>query len=124
MEISTRDLATVLHGMGFGALFMLAFSGAMVELFRLAALPAPVQPPSRAQTLLTVYLIGMVVLAWLPCSRVPTSSIPDIGVFLLPASPTYPNTRDDCCSRAAELLSGTISGWNGKRMLRGLRRSP
>ena len=65
MEISTRDLATVLHGMGFGALFMLAFSGAMVELFRLAALPAPVQPPSRAQTLLTVYLIGMVVLAWL-----------------------------------------------------------
>jgi hypothetical protein len=28
MEISTRDLWTVLHGMGFGALFMLAFSGA------------------------------------------------------------------------------------------------
>lgn len=29
MEISFRDLVTVLHGMGFGALFMLAFSGAM-----------------------------------------------------------------------------------------------
>lgn len=26
MEISFRDLLTVLHGMGFGALFMLAFS--------------------------------------------------------------------------------------------------
>ena len=65
MEISTRDLVTVLHGMGFGALFMLAFSGAMAELFRLSALPVQVQTRSRAQTLLTVYLIGMVILAWL-----------------------------------------------------------
>jgi hypothetical protein len=30
MEISVRDLWTVLHGMGFGALFMLAFTGAIV----------------------------------------------------------------------------------------------
>jgi hypothetical protein len=37
MEISTRDLWTVLHGMGFGALFMLAFSGALAELYRLSA---------------------------------------------------------------------------------------
>jgi hypothetical protein len=65
MEISTRDLVTVLHGMGFGALFMLAFSGAMAELFHLSAMPAQVQTSSRARALLTVYLIGMVVLAWL-----------------------------------------------------------
>ena len=65
MEISTRDLVTVLHGMGFGALFMLAFSGAMAELFHLSAMPAQVQTSGRARTLLTVYLIGMVVLAWL-----------------------------------------------------------
>ena len=37
MEITTRDLITVLHGMGFGALFMLAFSGALVELYRISA---------------------------------------------------------------------------------------
>ena len=29
MEITTHDFWTVLHGMGFGALFMLAFSGAL-----------------------------------------------------------------------------------------------
>lgn len=65
MEISTRDLVTVLHGMGFGALFMLAFSGAMAELYRVSAATAPTQPSSREQTLLAVYLIAMVVLAWL-----------------------------------------------------------
>ena len=65
MEISTRDLLTVLHGMGFGALFMLAFSGAMAELYRMSAVGAPTQPSSRGQTLLACYLIGMAVLAWL-----------------------------------------------------------
>jgi len=65
VEISTRDLVTVLHGMGFGALFMLAFSGAMAELYRMSAATAPAQPSSREQTLLAVYLIAMVVLAWL-----------------------------------------------------------
>jgi len=32
MQITLRDLLTVLHGMGFGALFMLAFTGAIAEL--------------------------------------------------------------------------------------------
>jgi hypothetical protein len=59
LEITTRDLVTVLHGMGFGALFMLAFSGAIAELCR-----SPVPGRSvRQQTLLAVYLISMVVLA-------------------------------------------------------------
>ena len=65
MEISVRDLLTVLHGMGFGALFMLAFSGALAELYRMSVAAAPVQPSSREQTLLGFYLIAMVVLAWL-----------------------------------------------------------
>jgi uncharacterized membrane protein len=65
VEISTRDLVTVLHGMGFGALFMLAFSGAIAELYRMSAVAVPVQPTDREQTLLAVYLIGMAVLAWL-----------------------------------------------------------
>jgi hypothetical protein len=65
MEITTRDLVTVLHGMGFGALFMLAFSGALAELYRMSVTAGPVQPSDRGQTLLGIYLIAMVILAWL-----------------------------------------------------------
>jgi hypothetical protein len=65
MEITLRDLMTVLHGMGFGALFMLAFSGALAELYRMSFSTGPVQESGRGQTLLNLYLITMVVLAWL-----------------------------------------------------------
>ncbi len=65
MEISMRDLWTVLHGMGFGALFMLAFTGAIAELFQMSAPGSPTIPDRRNQMLLRFYLIGMVALAWL-----------------------------------------------------------
>jgi hypothetical protein len=65
MEITTHDLWTVLHGMGFGALFMLAFSAALAELYRISAPGVPSQMSARAQQLLAVYLVAMVVLAWL-----------------------------------------------------------
>ena len=64
MEISFRDLMTVLHGMGFGALFMLAFSGAIAELYRMTAPGGPSVPSPREHRLLMVYLVAMVVLAW------------------------------------------------------------
>ncbi len=65
MEISTRDLLTVLHGMGFGALFMLAFAGAIGELYG-GWSPNPQAPLThRGNVMLRVYLIGMVALAWL-----------------------------------------------------------
>jgi hypothetical protein len=65
MEISTHDLWTVVHGMGFGALFMLAFSGALAELYRLSAPGVAVQASQREKALLNVYLVAMVLLAWL-----------------------------------------------------------
>ncbi len=65
MEISWRDLLTVLHGMGFGALFMLAFSGAIGELYGAWSASPQAVPDSRGQTMLRVYLAGMVVIAWL-----------------------------------------------------------
>jgi len=65
MEITWRDLMTVLHGMGFGALFMLAFTGAIAELYRMSVPGSPAIPNPRNQTLLRFYLTGMVVLAWL-----------------------------------------------------------
>lgn len=63
MEITFRDLVTVLHGMGFGALFMLAFSGAVAEMYRMSAPSAPAPSP-RAHMLLYIYLGMMVILAW------------------------------------------------------------
>ena len=65
MEVSTHDLVTVLHGMGFGALFMLAFSGALVELYRISAPGVPAQMSAREQQILGFYLLSMVILAWL-----------------------------------------------------------
>jgi uncharacterized membrane protein len=50
--------------MGFGALFMLAFSGALAEVYRMSVSTGPAQV-SRGQSVLGVYLIAMVVLAWL-----------------------------------------------------------
>lgn len=64
MEITTRDLFTVMHGMGFGALFMLAFSGALAELYWISAPGVRNGDGSRAQRLLGLYLGAMVLLAW------------------------------------------------------------
>ena len=65
MEITVRDFMTVLHGMGFGALFMLAFSGALRRTLSNVVSPACGATNQSGQTLLGVYLIAMVVLAWL-----------------------------------------------------------
>jgi len=65
MEITTHDFWTVLHGMGFGALFMLAFSGAIAELYRMSAPGVPSPMGAREQQLLQFYLVAMVILAWL-----------------------------------------------------------
>lgn len=65
MEITSRGLWTMIHGMGFGALYLLACSGAIVELWRRYA-PAADQPAAlRDETFLRIYLIGMALLAWL-----------------------------------------------------------
>ncbi len=64
MEISLRDMLTVMHGMGFGALFMLAFTGAIAELYRMSAPGAPTVASGRDQMMLRTYLAVMVILAW------------------------------------------------------------
>lgn len=65
MEISVRDLLTALHGVGFGALFMMAFSGAIGELHGAWSSSSQANPDQRGQTMLRIYLVGMVALAWL-----------------------------------------------------------
>jgi hypothetical protein len=64
MEITARSLWTLIHGMGFGALYLLACSGALVELWRRYGPRAP-QPAQGDEDFLRGYLTVMAVLAWL-----------------------------------------------------------
>ncbi|MGD0681463.1 MAG: hypothetical protein ABR990_05385 [Terracidiphilus sp.] len=65
MEITERSLSTLIHGMGFGALYLLACSGALVELYRRYS-PAEANPLAPGdENFLKVYLVAMSVLAWL-----------------------------------------------------------
>jgi hypothetical protein len=64
MEITARAFWTLLHGLGFGALDLLACSGALVELYRLTTSSAPSESTLGQQRFLKVYLVTMVVLAW------------------------------------------------------------
>jgi hypothetical protein len=68
MEITVRSLWTMIHGMGFGALYLLASSGALVELYHSTFSPPLSQSApghTRGQNrFLEVYLVAMAVLAW------------------------------------------------------------
>ncbi len=64
MEITTRALWTLVHGMGFGALYLLAGSGALMELYRLTGLSSQTESTPGQQRFLKVYLLTMVFLAW------------------------------------------------------------
>jgi hypothetical protein len=65
MEITTRSLWTLIHGMGFGALYLMACSGALVELYRRYCTHNSAQPTGRDEAFLRVYLALMAALAWL-----------------------------------------------------------
>lgn len=64
MNISFRELITALHGMGFGALFLLAFSGALFELYRLCTPGKSSAISNSEERWLRGYLLVMVFLAW------------------------------------------------------------
>lgn len=69
MEITARALWTVVHGMGFGALYLLACSGALVELMRVLRRPRLAdthsgKPDIDNDRFLRSYLIAMAILAW------------------------------------------------------------
>lgn len=64
MEITWRALWTLIHGMGFGVLYLMACSGALVEFYR-RFLTLSLPRESSDGPFLKVYLIVMSVLAWL-----------------------------------------------------------
>ena len=65
MVLSVRDLVTILHGMGFGVLFMLAFSGAIGLIYASAAGIDSSPTSARHNQMFRFYLISMAVLSWL-----------------------------------------------------------
>jgi hypothetical protein len=111
MEITLRSFWTLVHGMGFGALYLLACSGALIELYRFTTSSAPVGETAREERFLKVYLIAMVVLAW---AAVLT------GAYLI--SPWYratlpPGTRDLALFPQRLLMSSpATSGWHSLGM--------
>jgi hypothetical protein len=64
MEITAREFWTMVHGMGFGGLYLLACTGAFIELYRLTASSGGSEFSPGRERFLRVYLITMVVLAW------------------------------------------------------------
>jgi len=64
MEFTTRGLWTLIHGMGFGGLYLMACSGAIVELYRRYGPRSPAPVAGRDESFLRIYLAVMAVLAW------------------------------------------------------------
>ena len=65
MELTMRSFWTIVHGMGFGALYLLACSGALVELYRATGLHGVNELSGSGRRFLKVYLISMAMLAWI-----------------------------------------------------------
>ena len=111
MEITTRSLWTLIHGMGFGAVYLLACSGALVELYRFTTWSTPSEVTLRQERFLKAYLLAMVVLAW--------------GAVLIGTYIVYPWYRAVPPPGTAELSmfpqrllmsSPTTSGWHSLGM--------
>jgi hypothetical protein len=64
MEMTTRGLWTMLHGMGFGALYLLACSGGLVGLWLRYAENDLSPITEREEAFVRAYLLAMTVLAW------------------------------------------------------------
>ena len=63
MELTAHGVWTMVHGMGFGALYLLACSGAMVELWRHTSSSRGAPDRTADDTFLRVCLATMAVLA-------------------------------------------------------------
>lgn len=65
MEITVRDAVTVVHGMFFGALLLLAFTGAAAALYATSTATNHWVPTSAQRRFLSAYLAIMALLAWI-----------------------------------------------------------
>lgn len=65
MEFTERGLWTLIHGMGFGGLYLMACSGAIVELWRRYSPSVPGDADTGDERFLRIYFVVMAALAWL-----------------------------------------------------------
>lgn len=65
MDITARGFWTLINGMGFGALYLLACSGALFELCRYTTSSGPYEPTPGQERFFKIYLVLMAVLAWI-----------------------------------------------------------
>lgn len=120
MEVTYRGLWTLVHGMGFGALFLLACSAAITELWRGCFGQDSIEHVNK---ILRWHLLGMTVAAWLavlsgayiiyPWYR----AVPPTGTHELTMFPQL------FSSPLRELQDGIRWAWNGKSMWPGFRPS-
>ena len=64
MQITVRELWTMIHGIGFGALYLWLVAARWWKLFRFNSPPGRPGSRSNSERFLQVYLVAMVVLAW------------------------------------------------------------
>jgi hypothetical protein len=65
LEITARGVWTLIHGVGFGGLYILACSGALIELYRHTTPTPAAELTLGNQRFVRGYLIAMVLLAWM-----------------------------------------------------------
>lgn len=64
MEITSRVLWTLIHGMGFGGLYLLACSGVLLGVHRFTSASAALESASGYKRFLGLYLIAMAAVCW------------------------------------------------------------
>lgn len=100
-------MITVLHGMGFGTLFMLAFSGAIAVIYTTVLAGPEVARPRLQDWMFRFYLVAMAGLAWLTTLS---------GAYLIYPwyrAPVPPGTTDLTGYPRALLLSDPLTaGWH------------
>ena len=102
MDISSHALWSLIHGMGFGGLYLLACSGALVELWRRFA-PSSAPVTAGDEKFVRIYFVMMAALAWLavltgayvvyPWYRaIPPAGSVDLGAFPQRLLLSHPST--------------------------------
>jgi hypothetical protein len=111
MEITARGLWTLIHGMVFGALYLLACSGALIEIYRFTTSSAPIGETDRQERFPKVYLVAMVVLAW-------TAVLTGAYVIYPWYRATLPPSTNDLALFPQRLLmsSRSTAGWHSLGM--------
>ncbi len=122
MEITARSFWTLVHGMGFGALYLLAFSGAIALLCLHSSSNAHAHSATRSDRVLGIYLTVMAALAWLTVLSGTYIVYPWHRATLPLAWPISQPFRARFYCRIRRQNSGTRSEWSGKSTLPGWRR--